>query len=69
MDSLRVIAEFAGWQVVLDANAVVSIHFGQGAWVCDHDSAYDAIVGEVKDPDIRRALLKQWGSYMNGRSL
>lgn len=68
MDSMmKVIAEYAGWQVVLDANSVVSIHFGKGQWVCDYGSTYEAIVGEVKDPEIRRALLGQWKRYIDER--
>lgn len=68
MNTMRKIAAFGGWEVALDANSVVSIHFGNGAWICDHASAYDAIVAEVRDPKVRLALLKQWAHYMNGRS-
>lgn len=65
---LKVIAKFGGWEVVLDANSVVSIHFGNGAWVYDYASAYDAIKNEVTDPLVRGELLKQWGAHMNGGS-
>lgn len=67
-EALRKIAEFGGWEVVLDVNSVVSIHFEKGAWVCDHASAYDAIKNDVKDPVVRAELLKQWQTYMNGAS-
>lgn len=66
MTTLRVIAKAGGWEVVQDANGVISIHFGNGAWICDHASAYNAIRDEVKDPDIRKELLRQWAISMNG---
>lgn len=60
MTKLRTIAKAGGWEVVQDANGVISIHFGNAAYICDYGSAYEAIRGEVKDPEIRAELLKQW---------
>lgn len=68
MDTLKVIAKFGGWEVVLDSNSIVSIHFGNGQWICDHASAYDAIKNEVDDAVIRIELLRQWRAYMDGGS-
>jgi len=59
---MKILAEANGWQVILDENAVVSIHHG-GAGYYNHESAYGAIVAEVKDPETRSELLKQlWGN-------
>lgn len=62
MTKLRTIAKAGGWEVIQDVNGVVSIHFGSGTYICSHASAYDAIRTEVKDPDIRAELLKQWAN-------
>lgn len=66
MTTLRVIAKFAGWEVIQDANSVISIHRGDGIYLCDHGSAYEAIRAEVKDPEIRAELLRQWSLSMKG---
>lgn len=66
MTTLKTIAKFGGWEVVLDANSIVSIHYGSGQWICDHASAYEAIKAEVKDPAIRGELLRQWSLSMKG---
>lgn len=66
MTTLKTLARFAGWEVVLDANSIISIHYGHGQWICNHASAYDAIKSEVKDPAIRLELLRQWALSMNG---
>lgn len=60
MTKIRTIAKAGGWEVVQDANGIVSIHFGNGQYICDHGSAYEAIRAEVKDPTIRRELIRQW---------
>lgn len=65
---MKTIAKFGGWEVILDANAVVSIHFGKGQWIFDYSNAYDAIKKEVADPTIRTELLRQWKAYMGGGS-
>lgn len=62
MTKLRTIAKAGGWEVVQDVNGVISIHFGVGAYICNHASAYEAICKEVKDPEIRAELLKQWAA-------
>lgn len=60
MTKLRTIAKAGGWEVIQDLNGVISIHFGNGRWICNHAGAYEAIRDEVKDPETRTALLKQW---------
>lgn len=62
MTKLRTIAKAGGWEVVQDVNGIISIHLENGAYICDHASAYDAIRAEVKDPMVRAELLKQWSS-------
>lgn len=66
MNVLRMLAKFGGWEVVLDANSIVSIHHGNGVWISDHASAYEAIRAEVKDPAIRTELIRQWTLSMKG---
>lgn len=66
MTVLKTIAKFGGWEIVMDANSVVSIHFGHGSWICSHASAYEAIKTEVTDPTIRMELLRQWALSMKG---
>lgn len=60
MTKLRSIAKAGGWEVVQDANGIISIHFGNGIYICDHASAFEAIRSEVKDPVIRKELIRQW---------
>lgn len=60
MTKLRTIAKAGGWEVVQDANGIISIHFGNGAYICEHASAYEAIKSEVEDPVIRKELIRQW---------
>lgn len=62
MTKIRTIAKAGGWEVVQDANGIISIHFGAGLYICEHGSAYEAIRAEVKDPVIRTELLKQWAA-------
>lgn len=59
---LRTIAKAGGWEVMQDANGVISIHFETGTYISDHGSAYEAIRNEVKDPAVRAELLKQWAN-------
>jgi hypothetical protein len=66
MTPMRTLAKFGGWEVIQDANSVISIHYGNGMWVCDHASAYDAVKEEVKDPETRKALLTQLVASMPG---
>lgn len=60
MTKLRTIAKAGGWEVVQDVNGIISIHFGNAAYICNHASAYEAIVAEVKDSVIRKELIRQW---------
>lgn len=64
MTTMRVIAKAGDYEVIQDANGVVSIHFGSGVYICDHGSAYEAIRECVKDSDIRNQLLQQWSNDM-----
>lgn len=66
MATMKTLAKFGGWEVIVDANSIVSIHFGAGQWICTHASAYEAIKNEVKDPAIRTELIRQWSLSMKG---
>lgn len=60
-NTMRVIAKAGGYEVICDANGVVSISKDQAHYICSTSSAYE-MIREVPDKDIRAELLKQWSA-------